>query len=237
MAEYIKDGTYRATGVAASVYRNDKGNVILQTEWLVADLGKTIKAWDCLVIGNTQELRTKSIDNIRKWAAGWDGTAFAWFPANIASVEAELVIANEPRNPPEYDTEGNLVTQTKVKYINPIGGGGAGMQADESAELDKIFSARLRANAGAMATGGVAKPPAPPAPVPQPPKPAPTKEAIWARFLEKAKEAGITDAERRNKIFFSIVAETGRQTNYDDWKGEDWAALAEAVEKWEDLPF
>ena len=101
MAKYIEDGTYEATGLAASVYRKDNGNVILQTEWAIPSLNKTIRNWDCLIIGNTGEIREKQMANVRKWATGWDGTSFSWFPNNIAGLKVELVIENQPKTPPE----------------------------------------------------------------------------------------------------------------------------------------
>ena len=185
---YILDGTYTAEGISASVYRKpENGNVILCTEWGIPDLHKTIRNWDCLIDGATGAIREKALAGVKKWAVGWDGTTFSWFAQNITSLQAELVIVNEPRRPPEYDENGNPKTVSRVKWINPIGGGGGNSKeiaADESAELDRLFSARLRANAGARpvatvptapkpaSSPSVPKPtaPKPPAPAPKPPK-------------------------------------------------------------------
>jgi len=265
MARYIEDGTYEAEGVAASVYRKENGNVILQTEWAIPSLRKTIRNWDCVIIGNTGEIREKTLANIKKWATGWDGTTFSWFPANIHLCKAELVIENQPTNPPEYDDDGNPKTVSRVKWINPIGGGGnqKEMNADESAAIDRLFAAKLRANAGARPVGGaanVAKPvtvkPATPASAGTPPKAASapagapeadgqaitpsTREAVWERFCKVAANAGL-EKDERNAKFLELVAKVGKQTDYDNWTGEDWGELMTAVADWESgdevLPF
>lgn len=262
--KYIEDGTYEAEGVAASVYRKENGNVILQTEWAIPSLRKTIRNWDCIIIGNTGEIREKAMANIKKWATGWDGMTFSWFPANIQTCRAELVIENQPTNPPEYDEEGNPKTASRVKWINPIGGGGnqKEMTADESAALDRIFAAKLRANAGARPVGGaagVAKPatvkPATPSPAKTPQKAASapagapetggrtttpsTREDVWARFCAAAANAGL-DKDERNAKFLELVAKVGKQTDYDNWTGDDWGELMAAVadfESGDELPF
>ena len=268
MARYIEDGTYEAEGVAASVYRKENGNVILQTEWAIPSLRKTIRNWDCVIIGNTGEIREKAMANIKKWAVGWDGTTFGWFPANIATCRVELVIENQPATPPEYDENGNPKTVSRVKWVNPIGGGGnqKEMQADESAALDRLFAAKLRANAGARPVGGaanvvkpaaqVAKPvtvkPATPAPAGMPqkaaslPSDAPeaeaapivpsTREEAWRRFCEIAEGAKL-GAEERNAKFLDLVAQIGKQTDYDNWTGDDWGRLVAAIDDWNVLPF
>lgn len=268
MAKYIEDGTYEAEGVAASVYRKENGNVILQTEWAIPDLRKTIRSWDCVISGNTGEIREKAMGNIKKWATGWDGTTFAWFPANIQTCRVELVIENQPMNPPEYDENGNPKTVSRVKWINPVGGGGNGkeMNADESAALDRLFAAKLRANAGARPVGGVAgvaKPAAtvarPAAPIPaaanpagMPQKPASlpsaapdaggqaitpsTREEAWAAFCGVADGCAL-QGEERNAKFLELVAGIGKQTDYDNWTGEDWGRLMAAIDAWNGLPF
>ena len=257
MARYIEDGTYEAEGVAASVYRNGNGNVILQTEWAIPSLRKTIRSWDCVIIGRTGEIREKAMANIRKWAAGWDGTSFGWFPANITLCRAELVVENQPVDPPEYDADGNPRTMSRVKWINPVGGGAGGkeMNADESAALDRLFAAKLRANAGARPVGGaagVAKPAAPAAPAgtpqkaPSAPAGAPEAEAApiapstrkeaWARFCAVADDAKLGKDERDAK-FLELVAEIGKTTDYDSWTGGDWGRLVAAVDAWNGLPF
>lgn len=262
MAKYIEDGTYDAEGIAASVYRKENGNVILQTEWGIPSLRKTIRNWDCVIIGNTGEIREKAMANIKKWATGWDGTTFSWFPANIHLCKAELVIENQPANPPEYDENGNPKTVSRVKWINPIGGGGnqKEMNADESAALDRLFAAKLRANAGARPVGGVAGVAKPAAPVAKPvtvkpampqkaaslPSDAPeagdapivpsTREAAWARFCAVAEAVKLKDDERNAK-FLELVAQIGKQTDYDNWTGEDWGRLVAAVDAWDGLPF
>ena len=235
--------------MGASVYRNDKGNVILQTEWAIPALKKTIRSWDCVIIGNTGEIREKAIANIRKWATGWDGTTFAWFPANLPGLEAELVIENQPRNPPEFDEQGNPVTSSRVKWINPVGGGTTQkeMAADESAALDKLFSAKLRANAGARPMGGaagVARPPAaqkrpsaPSAPragaIP-PPAFLSTPETVSKLFYKLCEENGIED---RDGKWSDLVQSAGLQPDFDNWTPEMWGALYQKVESWGGLPF
>ena len=245
MARYIEDGTYEAEGVAASVYRNGNGNVILQTEWAIPSLRKTIRSWDCVIVGNTGEIREKTMNGIRKWAAGWDGTSFGWFGANITLCRAELVIENQPVNPPEYDADGNPRTVSRVKWINPVGGGQKEMNADESAELDRLFGARLRANAGARPVGGAAGVAKPAATVAKPAatvaKPAATaapstRKEAWARFCEVAESANLGKDERDAK-FLELVREIGKTTDYDSWTGEDWGRLAAAVDAWNGLPF
>lgn len=263
MAKYIEDGTYEAEGVAASVYRKENGNVILQTEWAIPSLRKTIRNWDCVIIGNTGEIREKTMQGIRKWATGWDGTSFGWFPANIHMCKAELVIENQPVNPPEYDENGNPRTMSRVKWINPVGGGGREMQADESAALDRLFSAKLRANAGARPVGGaagvakpatapVAKPAATP-PAKTPPKPASapsdapapagraahapaTRESVWASFCGIAERVKL-EGDERNAKFLELVADAGLKTDYDNWTSEDWGMLQRQVDAWDGLPF
>lgn len=264
MARYIEDGTYEAEGIAASVYRKENGNVILQTEWAIPSLRKTIRNWDCVITGNTGEIREKAMANIKKWATGWDSTSFSWFPANITGVKVALVIENQPVNPPEYDENGNPRTMSRVKWINPIGGGNQKeMQADESAALDRLFAAKLRANAGARPVGGaagVAKPAA--APVAKPavalpaktaqkpaslPSDAPapaggatippaTRESVWASFCGVAESLKL-DKDERNAKFLELVAAAGLQTDYDNWTGEDWGKLQIKVDAWNDLPF
>lgn len=266
--KYIEDGTYEAEGVAASVYRKENGNVILQTEWAIPSLRKTIRNWDCVIIGNTGEIREKTLASIKKWATGWDGTTFSWFPANIHLCKAELVIENQPTNPPEYDEDGNPKTVSRVKWVNPIGGGGnqKEMTADESAALDRLFAAKLRANAGARPVGGaagVAKPAAPvakpvtvkpatpaPAGMPQKAAPAPsdapdacdapiapsTQKEAWEHFCAVAEGARL-EGEERNAKFLELVASIGKQTDYANWTGEDWGRLVAAVDDWNGLPF
>lgn len=265
---YIEDGTYIAEGISASVYRKpENGNVILCTEWGIPDLRKTIRNWDCLIDGATGAIRDKALAGVKKWAVGWDGTSFAWFAQNITSLQAELVIVNEPRRPPEYDANGNPVLTTRVKWVNPVGGGGSGKEiaADESAELDRIFSARLRANAGARPVAAVPsapsvpKPPAPKPPAPAP-KPAqtsqkpdsapsaasggaggkndtpPTQESVWERFCAYAKKVGWSDKER-NDSFLGLVKQIGKLPDYENWTAADWAKLDEEITSFEDLPF
>ena len=245
MGRYIEDGTYQAEGLAASVYQKDNGNVILQTEWAIPSLNKTIRNWDCIIFGSTGEINDKKMANVKKWATGWDGTSFAWFPANITGLQVELVIENQPMNPPEYDQNGNVKTRSNVKFINPVGGsGGKEMEADNSAALDRIFAAKLRANAGARPVAGTAKPPAPAAPKPAAPRRAAAKKArtstqaeVWDRFCELCDANGIKDAEARKERFLSLVHEIGKLTDYDSWSDEDWGRLMDAVNDWNGIPF
>ncbi len=251
MARYIEDGTYDAEGVAASVYRKENGNVILLTEWALPSLRKTIRSWDCVIIGSTGEIREKALANIRKWATGWDGTSFGWFPANVEGLKVELVIENQPVNPPEYDENGNPRTTSRVKWVNPVGGRDQKeMRADESAALDRIFAAKLRANAGARPVGGAAgvakpaqTPPKPasapsgaPAPAGGAATPPATRESVWASFCGIAESLRLGKDERSAK-FLELVAAAGLRTDYDDWTGENWGRLQAEVDAWNGLPF
>ena len=107
----------------------------------------------------------------------------------------------------------------------------------------------------AMAAKPVTVKPATPAPVGTPPKAASapagapeadgqaitpsTREAVWERFCKVAANAGL-EKDERNAKFLELVSKVGKQTDYDNWTGEDWGLLMGAVldyEAGDDLPF
>ena len=245
MAKYLEDGVYAAVGMAASVYKNDKGNVILCTEWAIpSQNNKSIRNWDCLVIGNTGEIREKALTNIRKWATGWDGTTFSWFPQNLPGLEVSLVIENQPRNPPEFDENGNPVTASRVKWINPVGGGSgaSAIVEDESATLDRMFGAKLRALSGARPVPSAPKPAPKPAPKASPkaaPKRTPvettaTPDEVTEMFYGLCDAANVED---RDAKWAELVQGAGLAADCAAWAPEEWGKMKDALEAWGGMPF
>jgi hypothetical protein len=174
-----------------------------------------------------------TIDALKE-SLGWDGQSFASLAdGNWTETPVRLVIDQE-----EYEGK----RKTKVKFINPLHGGGApalekNPQVIQS--LDAKYGPMLRALAGsAPATNPAAPAPngktgtAPSTTVPRtPPSP---KMVAWNTFLAKW-DQHVTDhpddAPERDNRWKAALAEHFRGKTESDRTPQDWAAFAKSVQE------
>jgi hypothetical protein len=223
----IQPGTYQATITGTSIYQSDSGAVMIAIALLVGETER-LTAHQCLV----QKDGTVSDITVRmcKETLGWDGTGELYDylcapePQPAANREVEAVIEQE-----EYN--GKLVT--KVRYLNPPGGGSRLKPAMDRAAFIQKASAKIRA-----LTGGVpVKKPTPEAPKAMPPAPkAPTApETGPTATMEDAWDACCKQNPGNSEsAWFDTLKKLGMPENNTQITPHQWAKVKAAFA--DDLP-
>jgi len=159
----MNPGTYPATATSALVWEAESKAIMIEFAWAF-ESGETTKDSVCLIQkdGTISEI---TVRNLRQ-CFSWDGVDPFWLedPDNIQGKPVELVIEQE-----EYKEK----MRTRVKYINPPGGGGNHNPVDRTAFANR-FGAKLRAMAGGTA----------PKPAPKAPAKAPAQQSLPTMPLE-----------------------------------------------------
>lgn len=191
-----QEGEYPATTKAGTVYEKD-GKLLLAVAF---DVGGFEMKHYFVLVGADGAVNTKTIDRIKEWATGWDGTDPYWFlEAMPTGIEVSVTIKNEPG----FKNASKMFP--KIQWVNPVGAPKAAMpEAGDKAKIMMKFGSKLRAAAGPVSTtptAPVAKPapttaqptaptapvakPAPTAPTaPAPKPPAPAKKSAHASLDE-----------------------------------------------------
>lgn len=198
----------------ASVYENEKGNLILCMEFQCE--GEALRYYTALYTAN-DGVNTRVVETLKELFA-WDGVDFFWFvdhPEDLQAREVEAVIEMRPGR------EGDRLFPS-IRYLNVPGQSGGSLPAagDRSALLAK-YGAKFRAVAGGTPSAPPPKPPATNAP-PQTPPPravAPSDQmTVWARHCE----LGGTE-----KDWFTVLAKAVPGVDQGDFTPAQWGqALA-----------
>jgi hypothetical protein len=163
-------GIYKARPTGeASVYENDKGNLILCIEMECE--GEMLRYYNALATVENG-LNTKVIENLKE-IFHWDGTDFFWFvdhPEALTEIECDAVIEMRPGR------DGNRMFPS-IKYLNTTGNAELPQSGDRQSLLSK-YASKFRAVAGGSPPP--AKPKAPPAPAADPSD----QLTVWARYCE-----------------------------------------------------
>ena len=211
-------GTYMATPTGeASVYENEKGNLILCMEFHCE--GEALRYYTALYTAN-DGVNTRAVETL-KAIFGWDGIDFFWFVDHAAELQArevEVVIEMRPGR------EGDRLFPS-IRYLNEPGGSGGLPEAGDRNALLAKYSAKFRAVAG----GTPSAPPKPPAantpPPPQAP-PAPDVEpsdqmTVWQRHCE----LGGTE-----KDWFNVLTKAVPGVDQGDFTPAQWGQALAYIE-------
>ena len=213
-------GTYmaRPTG-EASVYENEKGNLILCME--MACEGEIVRYYGALATIDNG-INTRQVDTLKS-LFNWDGTDFFWFvdhPEELQAAEVEVVIEMRPGR------DGDRLFPA-IKYLNGPGGNGDLPQSGDRQALLAKYGSKFRAMAGG--TPPAPKPPAPKAPPAAPPttvKPS-DQMTVWARYCELGGE---------EKTWFKTIAQAVPGVDQGDLTPAQWGQVLDWIES-NTLPF
>jgi len=182
VTQYIQPDTYRARAIAAALGSSSQGNAQVGVEFQILDGGR---AGDETAIGRSitwygsfsEKAREHTFKALR--VCGWQGDDVDDL-TTIDSNEVQIVVAED------QDLEGNPTI--RVRWINPIGGGGIAMKNRMDETSARAFAAEMRGYA--IQSRGAAPPArpaaAPPAPraaapaAPRAPQRRPTNAAVGA---------------------------------------------------------
>lgn len=212
-------GTYtaRPTG-EASVYENEKGNLILCME--MSCEGEILRYYSALATVENG-INTRQVDALKN-VFDWDGTDFFWFvdhPEELQAAEVEVVIEMRPGR------DGDRLFPS-IKYLNARGGSELPQTGDRQALLAK-YGSKFRAMAGgtppASAPPAAKKPPAPPAQNIQPSD----QMTVWGRYCELGgSEEG----------WFKAIAQAVPGVDQGDLTPVQWGQVLDWIEN-NTLPF
>lgn len=234
----IPNGTYQAAATDAVTYKSDGGALMIAISFTLSNEGyesERTTSHQCIIRkdGSLSEIGVETL----KQCFQWDGAN----PCQLAdSIKAgdypvDLVIEEESF----VGKDGTTQTNSKVKWINPIGGSAAGSlpQAGDEGAIMAEFGATLRAAAGPAKPKAASKPkeaaPKPKSAPPQRPTQTTvqgTEDKAWAACqavnpVEAAASAAWWKAI--DNLF------KGRQPK--DLSGTDWATLT--LHFSDDVPF
>lgn len=190
-------------------------------------------------------VNTRSIETLKE-IFGWDGADPFWLAdhaAELVEIPVELVIENETFT----GDDGNDHTAPKVKWVNPVGGGGVKVANGDRASLLAKYGAKLRAVSGgtpavpkAAAAKPAAKPPAAPANVPPPVPPKKNvlpsdMNACWKALTDAMAEKPRVEVEAK---WFEIIKAVHGDKPQPDYTPLDWGMVMEQLRKtFDNLPF
>lgn len=210
-------GTYMASPTGeASVYENEKGNLILCMEFTCE--GEALRYYTALYTAN-DGVNSRAVETLKELFA-WDGVDFFWFvdhPDELRVREVEVVLEMRPGR------DGDRMFPS-IKYLNTPGqSGGLPAAGDRNALLAK-YSAKFRAVAGG--TPSVAPKPVPPqAPPAAPPPPSvePSDQmTVWQRHCE----LGGTD-----KDWFNVLTKAVPGVDQGDFTPVQWGQALAYIEE------
>ena len=229
----LPDGIYTATALAASVYENQNGSLVLALNFSITNEGyenQNIVAYQTLA-NATGEINTRNIGTL-KAIFGWDGNDPFWLedPANLADKPAQLTIEERAFT----GSDGVERTGPSVKWIDAPGGAGRLPASGDRKNIITKYGARFRALAGGApvkapvknktadlpgANLPLEKPKEKPAP---PTGPTSTMEACWQILCEQ--NAGAARPALESK-WFEALKTVGITGNNSDVTPQQWGAL------------
>jgi len=255
----IQDGIYNAVPVTAAVYeRNEKlqlevhfnlvderGTPFTQTGTNGREYPIEKRKYYVLVTADGA-VNTKTIDYIKEWASGWDGSDPYWFTdaanlAHIGMVEVDL------RSKPGF-SDPTKVYQN-IEWVNRLGhnasraGAKKEVASDDRAAIMAKYGAKFKAAAGASVRL-VAAAAAPARVAPQASHAAPSatayeagmkgQAAVWDEYSNAATAKGIKQADIESGWFAAIDAVTGdgkegSGKDQMDITGEEWGRIADRL--------
>jgi hypothetical protein len=241
MATKIDPGVYDAVVTSATIYEAPSGAVMCR---MALDIGLT--GGVCLIQkdGNLSERGFKDVQAIFGWPE-WDWAKWDADPETFAGAAVQAVVETVAGDHGDFSS---------VKYINPPGGGGAGMVKADAKGLAAKYGAKTRAllggapaRPGPTPTAATTPPVAPVPPVTMPPaksapkkRPAPppaaavaptaTMEDCWAAFC--AANDGKAETELYDFWHASVKEITGKDQN--TCTPEDWGKM---MARMDNLPF
>ena len=221
----LENGTYSGTVKDVAVYLRGDNNR-LSAAFRVEIEGKDLKynAWLEL---NDGTISTKTIDGLRKSFPKWDGTIETLDDISVVeNVAVSCVIENE------QDREDPAKWWTRIKWMNPPGGGGAELPVKASkATLAAKYGAKFRALAGGVPAKQMTLPPPPFAPVgpPVPPVAESTLEACWASVEKESASREVAEAR-----WFALLAKVGKDQAI--MTGADWGRVMVEI-KGDQIPY
>jgi hypothetical protein len=243
----IENGTYPAhpTG-RVDVGEHSNGCLIAVIEFAFKD-GGTISNTFWL----TQKdgaVNTRSVETL-KTLFGWDGSDPFWLAdhaTELTEVEVELVIENESFQ----GRDGSTKTAPKVKWVNPVGGGGVQIASNDRKALLSKYGAKLRAVSGGAPAKKAVTPNVPPAKEAVPPvkkqpdlPPVVPKKTTGTSNMNTCWKA-LTDAmadKPRGAVedqWFEILKECHGDKAQDAFTPEDWGVVVEKMKTlFDNLPF
>lgn len=238
----IKNGTYQANPTG-HVEVGDHANGCL-----IATMEFALALEDGQKISNTFWLTTKdgavntrAIETL-KAIFGWDGTDPFWLEdhaSELAEIPVELVIENESFT----GKDGNKHTSSKVKWVNPVGGGAGEnkvMNNDRKALMAK-YGAKLRAvSGGTPAKKSIPPPSTPPKATPPPAVekgviPPSDMESCWKTLSAGMAEKPRADIEAQ---WFELLKEVGGDKPQTDYCPAEWGMVMEKIRSmFDEFPF
>lgn len=235
----IENGKYPAhpTG-RVEVGEHKNGCLIATLEFDIGE-GRTISNTFWLTTKDGA-VNTRSIETLKE-IFGWDGADPFWLAdhaTELVDIPVELVIENETFT----GDDGNDHTAPKVKWVNPVGGGGVKVANGDRASLLAKYGAKLRAVSGG--TTPLAKKSAPPPSAPpktNPPtatkkaNPPSTMEDCWKAITEAMAEKPRAEVEAK---WFEIIKDVHGDKPQMEYTAADWGAvMAKLREVFDNLPF
>lgn len=235
----MENGTYpaRPTG---NVHVGDHSNGCLICNMEFAfDVGGTIfnTFWMTTKDG---AINTRTIDTLKS-IFGWDGADPFWLEdhaSELADIAVELVVENETFT----GKDGVDHTAAKVKWVNPVGGGGGNkIENSDRKTLMAKYGAKLRAVSGGTPAPKKSTPPTP-TQATLPPAPAPKKavtpsdmNACWKAITTAMADKPRDQVEAQ---WFEIIQGVHGDKNQADYTPADWGAvMAKLKTVFDDLPF
>ena len=259
----IQDGVYNAMPVTAAVYEknnklmlevhfnlcDEQGTFFTQTGSNGKDYPIEKRKYYSLVSADGA-VNTKTVDFIRAWAKGWDGTDPYWF-TDAANLDAIGMVEVTLESKPGFNDPSKIYQN--IEWVNPLGhnaahsSGRKEIASDDRASIMAKYGAKFKAAAGAaakpVAAAAVAVKPAPkaapvaavparPAPVPKKPVAAVAagsypdgmagQAKVWDEFANSDKAKAMKQADVEAAWFKAIDDVTG---NGEDGSGKDQSEI------------
>lgn len=234
----IQDGNYHLSPTKGIVSESQKGNLMVVLFFDVN--GIELRGYNVLAKADGS-INERTLYKLRQCFPGWDGTDPFWFMDNdISGYTVEVVVENETNEDGTF---------ARVKWINPIGGGGGGasLEVADRRSVMTQFGNKLKTLAGGTPIRPQAAPQAavpkegehiPPTPKvapmrPQaapPARPAPDMNSAWARLVEMTPKMNNAN---REAVWFNLTDQYGGVAAITDWA----AVIADIESNYDDLPF
>lgn len=215
----MENGTYKGIVKDISVYLRGENNR-LSAAVQVEINGKELLFREWLEL-NDGTMSPERIANFRKCFPKWDGTIETLDDTQIVyGAEVQCVVENEA------DQKDPAKTWSRIRWMNPVGGGSAAMPEKASkATLLAKYGSKFRALAGGT-PALKAPPPSKAPPIPKPTVAESTQDECWAA-LNDASAAG----EAR---WFALIAQSGK--DQAAMTGTDWGAVMATI-KGQEFPY
>jgi hypothetical protein len=230
----IEAGTYEGVTTSAVVNEAKSGAVMCYMQ--VDVQGVNLRGAICLVQkdGTLSDRGFKDVQAILGQSGPWDWAQWDNEPESFAGRAVLCVVQDHTFT----KDDGEEVTVSEIKYLNPIGGGATPLAKGDIKSIKAKYAAKTRAMFGGETTP--AKPSAPKAPkaAPKPPAPAAktvadsTMEACWDKFCEN--NTGKAEKDLYDMWPKAIADATGGKAQ-NDLTPQDWGMVMVHVS--DNLPY